>query len=181
MSVNAISSAMAATVYIQRNSMISEELYDKLIELGINPLYVHSDSQAKRLIENIVDKAGSSFVNSSVTSSEVSSTGDVQNSAASDSVRERAEKLADKVNVNYDDSTLLEDLIEDIQDAIDELLVKSAKYNDEGLYDIAEGYMSELNEIIKDVPYAPVSEETVYSFMELLGQYNKQALNIEQK
>lgn len=175
MSVNAISSAMAATIYIQKTSRLSDEIIDKLIDLGINPNEVSSNYQANKIIQ----EAESSNTSSSLSSVSAASSSD--KTGASNSVRDRAEKLADKVGVSYDKNTLTEDLLKDIQDAIDAMFALSALQNDKSLYETVAGYQEELNKIISDIPKAPVSEEEVYSFLDLLGLYNKQALNIEQK
>ena len=142
MSVNAISSAMAATIYIQKTSRLSDEIIDKLIDLGINPNEVSSNYQATKIIQEAESSNASSSMSSVSTASASDKTG------ASNSVRDRAEKLADKVGVSYDENTLTEDLLEDIQDAIDAMFALSALQNDKSLYETVAGYQEELNKII---------------------------------
>ena len=69
MSVNAISSAMAATIYIQKTSRLSDEIIDKLIDLGINPNEVSSNYQANKIIQEAESSNASSSLSSVSTAS----------------------------------------------------------------------------------------------------------------
>ena len=102
MSVNAISSAMGASVYLRDVNKLTDDIIEKLNNLGIDPNSVSSVSEANSAIK----KAEESNQSQADTTD--------QNNGENQDLRDKAEKLADKIGVKVSENDTIDDIIDNI-------------------------------------------------------------------
>lgn len=169
MSINAISAAMSASVYIQQiGNKLPEWLIEKLVDAGIDPNDVSSISEGKKLLEETPQAPKSD------------SKDGAQNGESKD-LREKAIDLADKLGIKVDDNDKLEDIIQYIQEVIDMVMKAAIAKNDESLFNEMQNYQSDLDGIVAEHNGGGVSNSVVYSFMDMVAEQNKYALGINRK
>lgn len=172
MSINAISAAMSASVYVQAaGNKIPSWFLDKLVDLGINTEEVTSASQAKALIS----KAEESKEETDDSSEQTDKNGE------SVELRRKAEDLADDLGVKVKESDTIDDIIDNIQDVIDKTMKIAIKDNDEALFNAMKAYQGDLDDIIAENNGGGISNNIVYSFMDMVAEQNKYALKLNEK
>lgn len=179
MSVNAISSAMIASVYISKSqAKLPDWLVDKLLDLGIDPSNVQSAAQAQQIIRQ-TEKSESSTDSSSSSVTVAENTASVSSTSASDgssTLMERLETLAKRVGVTISEDDDVETIVNNVQDAIDSLLVQAAESENALMYALLKDYQLELNYIITGLEAANAETKDTVPYIELLAQYNKAAI-----
>ncbi len=178
MTINAISSAMSVSIYLQSASKsLSSDLIEKLLDLGINPSTVTSEAEATRLITEAeeTDKASTSDSEQEEDSS--------NQSTGSAELYNKAVDLADKVGVRVSEGDDIDDILDKVQDVIDKMLSYAIDTNDESLYDKFQVYQSDLDDINAEMNGGgfTYSGTTVYSFMDMVAEQNKYALGLNKK
>lgn len=168
MSINAISSAMSASVYLRDVNKLTDDIIEKLNNLGIDSNSVSSVSEANAAIKKAEES------NQSDTDSADKNNGENQD------LRDRAEDLADKIGVKVSENDTIDDIIDNISDVIDKMLAYAIDRNDKSLYDKYSDYKSDLNDIEADNNGGGYSGIRVFSFMEMIAEQNKYAHGIKQ-
>lgn len=176
MTVSAISSAMSVYTYLQNstNKTLSEDLIEKLSSLGIDPSSVSSTAEALQAISEAEE--------SSETDTE--SEGDEEEGETSDEspvLRERAERLADKVGIEVSENDTIDDILDNVQDVIDKMLSYAVDKNDRAMYDKFKSYQTDLDNIQSEMNGGGFSGTAVFSFMDMVAEQNKYALNLNKK
>jgi len=173
MSINAISSAMSASVYLQNANKLSDELTQKLLDLGINPDGINSVSEANAAISKAEEEKSSQ--------EDTENQEDTSNSEDSSAIMERAKKLAEKVGVKVSDDDTVDDILDDIQDVVDKMLSYAINKNDRNLYEKYQSYQSDLKDIEADQNGGGFSNSFVFNFLDMVAEQNKYALNLNKK
>lgn len=164
MTINAISASMAANMYIAENEL-PRWIISKLEELGINPEGITSTGHAKELIQKAEESK----------SKEQNQDQDQDNNSE---LRKRAVELAEKTGVKVKNSDTTDDIIKNIENVLDKALKIAVSRNDEALYNTIKAYKQQLDGIIADNNGGSISNSIVYSFMDMVAQQNKYALNL---
>lgn len=166
MSINAISSAMAGSTYINSiSSNLPNWLVDKLIDAGIDPVDVTSVYQGKKLLQEVPK------VEKDVKSEE----------KPKDPLMDKVLALAEKLGIKVSENDTIEDIMEYIQEVIDALMKMAIKNNDEDLFNQIQKYQNDLNGIIAEYNGGGISNSVVYSFFDMVAEQNKYALKIGKK
>lgn len=167
MSINAISSAMSASVYLRDVNKLTDDIIEKLNNLGIDPNSVSSVSEANAAIKKAEES----------NQSDADSTD--KNNGENQDLRDKVEDLADKIGVKVSENDTIDDIIDNISDVIDKMLAYAIDRNDKSLYDKYSDYKSDLNDIEADNNGGGYSGIRVFSFMEMIAEQNKYAHGIK--
>lgn len=169
MSINAISSAMSASVYLRDVNKLTDEIIEKLNNLGIDPNSVQSVSEANAAIKKAEE------------SNQSETDANSQNNGENKELRNKAEDLADKIGVKVSENDTIDDIIDNIKDVIEKMLSYAIDRNDKALYDKFSDYKSDLKDIEADNNGGGYSGIRVFSFMEMIAEQNKFAHGIKSK
>ncbi|MCD8024389.1 MAG: hypothetical protein LUE64_02520 [Candidatus Gastranaerophilales bacterium] len=156
------------------------------ISAALSASYMYgSSSQLNKLIDKLTEDETSASSVSSASESDISveteETEETEANQGNSDLMERAKTLAQKLGIDVNDNDDLDEILDEIQIAIDELMDKAVENNDESLFNVAKGYKSELNMLIEENNGGSVSPTIVYSFMDMIAEQNKYALGIAQK
>lgn len=163
MSINAISSAMGASVYLRDVNKLTDDIIEKLNNLGIDPNSVSSVSEANAAISKAEESSHS----------ESDSTD--QNNGENQALRDKAEDLADKIGVKVSENDTLDDIIDNITDVIEKMITYAIDRNDKALYDKFSDYKRDLDDIEAENNGGGYSGVRLFSFMEMIAEQNKYA------
>lgn len=164
MSINSISSQTGGNLYISEIKL-PKYLLDELEALGIDPSQVKSAADAKKLIQEANESNNKeSFEDNSNTNS---------------NLRERAEALAEKLNIQVSDNDTIDEILDNVNSVIDFLLNHAIRTNDESEYKKIMHLKNEAKSIEAENNGGSTAQNLVFSYMDLIANQNKAALGIK--
>ena len=170
MSINGISLFAGANAYSMVNA-IPEYLKHKLLEYGIDPESVSSSQEALNLIAKAKKDNQGSIVNMQAHEEE-----GVQNESP---LLKKAKALAAKIGLQVSKNDSLEDILANIQDALNKLLALAKETNDEDLAEKILGFQHELDRLIETKNGGgEVENNSVYAVLDAIAEQNKYALGL---
>ena len=148
-------------------SKLSEELRQKLLALGIDPSSVSSDTEARILIENLLQ---------SQVTTEVKSTKSEDFCCGEQELISRAKNLASKIGLSISNNLTLEEILEKISKKLEEKLENAG--NNEKIISLVQYCGEELAAIEKDYSTVKQNENAMFASMNFNANMNKMMLGL---
>ena len=175
MSVNNLSAHGRAYYSSASQSELPLSLINKMKSLGINPDEAGSVAEAYNLIKEAQK-------NQNVQNAQNSSNDETKNNnEESSAARDEAVELANKIGVKVSENDSAEDIISNLKSYIEKMLSYAVDTYDKALYDKFSEYKRLLKDIEPKESGGTFSDTNVFSFMDMVAQQNKFALNLGNK
>lgn len=175
MSVNNLSAHGRAYYSGASQSELPLSLINKMKSLGINPDEAGSVAEAYNLIKEAQK-------NQNVQNAQNSSNDEAKNNnEESSAARDEAVELANKIGVKVSENDSAEDIISKLKSYIEKMLSYAVDTYDKALYDKFSEYKRLLKDIETKESGGTFSDTNVFSFMDMVAQQNKFALNLGNK